>query len=199
LAGLYIARASTSILRHSCESGNLFRSGDPRFRGDDNFSDTKVFNLPIVYNTSGYDGMESLKFLDGVVDVYMPDIKYSANDVAEHYSSAKNYWEVVRGAIKEMYRQVGDLELDDDGIAKSGLIIRHMVLPNRLSGTEKVLKFIAEEISPKTHISLMSQYFPAQDALNDAHINRRLTADEWAEAKALLEKYGLENGWTQDL
>lgn len=153
--------------------------------------------IPIVWNSSGYDGLESLKLLDGVVDIYMPDIKYSSNDTAEHYSSAVNYWDVVRPVIKEMYRQVGNLEVDENEIGKRGLIIRHMVMPNELSGTEKVLKFIAEEVSPNTHISFMSQYFPAYKAVDHPKINRRLTKAEWQKAVELLEFYGLENGWTQ--
>lgn len=178
LAGLYIAR-----------QGN---------RGHTLFaSQMQKVCVPIVYNSSGYDGLESLKLLDGVVDIYMPDIKYSSNDAAEHYSSATNYWDVVRPAIKEMYRQVGDLEVDNSGIARKGLIIRHLILPNNLSGTEKVLEFISNEISPRTHISLMSQYFPADQALKIDGINRRLTTEEYANAAKLLDKYGLENGWIQ--
>jgi len=141
--------------------------------------------------------MESLRLLDGVVDIYMPDIKYSSNDIAEHYSSAANYWDVVRLSVKEMYRQVGGLKLDENGIAKQGLIIRHLILPGKLSGTEEVLKFISEEISPKTHISFMSQYFPAHKAAEDPVINRRLTTEEYETACSLLERYGLENGWIQ--
>lgn len=154
-------------------------------------------NLPIVWNSSGYEGMESLKLLDGAVDVYMPDIKYSSNDIAEHYSRATNYWDIVRPVIKEMYRQVGTLELDGHGIAKKGLIIRHLVLPKGLSGTEQVLKFIAEEVSPKIHISFMSQYFPADTAFKDPILGRRLTSEEYSSAQQLLHKFGLENGWTQ--
>ena len=127
----------------------------------------------------------------------MPDIKYSCNDVAEHYSAATNYWEIVRPVIKEMYRQVGDLEVDENGIAVKGLIIRHLILPGKLSGTEEVLKFIAEEISPKTHISFMSQYFPAHKATEDPIIKRRLTKEEYEEACSLLDRYGLENGLVQ--
>lgn len=178
LAGLYIAKNSPSPL---VEEG----------RGEG------AMNLPIVWNSSGYDGIESLKLLEGVVDVYMPDIKYSSNDVAQHYSAATNYWDVVRPVIKEMYRQVGDLEVDENGIAVKGLIIRHLILPGKLSGTEEVLKFISEEISPKTHISFMSQYFPAHNALEDPVINRRLTPEEYESACELLERYGLENGWVQ--
>lgn len=155
------------------------------------------FTLPIVWNSSGYDGLESLKLLDGVVDVYMPDIKYSSNDVAEHYSAAKNYWDAVRPAIKEMHRQVGGLQIGKDGTAKRGLLIRHLVLPNGLAGTEKVLKFITEEISQETYISLMSQYFPANKATGHETLGRRITKKEYDSAQKLLKKFGLKNGWFQ--
>lgn len=177
LAGLYLAKAC------HCE---------PRKAGRGN-----PLNIPIIWNSSGYDGMESLKLLEGVVDVYMPDIKYSSNDVAEHYSAAENYWDIVRPVIKEMHRQVGNLQIDENGIAMRGLIIRHLVLPGGLSGTEKVLEFVAKEISPKTHISLMSQYFPAHKATSHPILNRRITKEEWLTAEKLLKKFNLENGWVQ--
>jgi putative pyruvate formate lyase activating enzyme len=185
LAGLYIAKTTP------LPKGESPLPKGERVKGEGGF------NLPIVWNSSGYDGMESLKLLDGIIDVYMPDIKYSSNNSAEHYSSATNYWDIVRPVIKEMYRQVGELEVDKDGIATKGLIIRHLILPNDISGTEEVLKFISHEISLKTHISLMSQYFPADRSLKDENINRRLTTEEYANATELLDKYGLENGWTQ--
>ena len=185
LAGLYIAKTTP-----------LPKGESPLPKGE-MVKGEGGFNLPIVWNSSGYDGMESLKLLDGIIDVYMPDIKYSSNNSAEHYSSATNYWDIVRPVIKEMYRQVGELEVDKDGIATKGLIIRHLILPNDISGTEEVLKFISHEISLKTHISLMSQYFPADRSLKDENINRRLTTEEYANATELLDKYGLENGWTQ--
>ncbi|MBI2341553.1 MAG: 4Fe-4S cluster-binding domain-containing protein [Deltaproteobacteria bacterium] len=155
------------------------------------------FNLPIVWNSSGYDGLESLKLLDGVVDIYMPDIKYSSNDVAEHYSAATNYWDIVRPVIKEMHRQVGDLEIGKNGLAAKGLIIRHLLLPEGGEGTEKVLKFISEEISNKTYISLMSQYFPTHKAVGHPVLGRQITKQEWKAAEKMLQKYGLENGWVQ--
>jgi len=127
----------------------------------------------------------------------MPDIKYSDSAAAAHLSNAPDYWDAAKPAIKEMHRQVGELELDGTGTARRGLIIRHLVLPNQMAGTEEVLKFISEEISPDTHISLMSQYFPAHKAVNDPQIGRRLTTEEWEEAFGLLQKYGLANGWAQ--
>ncbi len=166
-------------------------------------------NIPIIWNSSGYDGLTALKLLDGVVDVYMPDIKYSSNDVAEHYSAATNYWDIVRPVIKEMHRQVGDLQITPSplvgegrgegrtDIATCGLLIRHLVLPGGGAGTEKVLEFIANEVSPDTYISLMSQYFPAHKALDHPILKRTITRQEYQKAVDILHRLGLENGWTQ--
>jgi putative pyruvate formate lyase activating enzyme len=155
------------------------------------------FTLPIVYNTSGYESIEALKLLDGIVDIYLPDMRYSDNQVALKYSIAPHYPEINRAAVKEMYRQVGNLSLDENGIAKRGLIIRHLILPCGLSGTERILKFLAEEISKDAYISLMSQYFPAFKANEFKELSRRITAEEYEEAYQIMQKYGLENGWVQ--
>jgi putative pyruvate formate lyase activating enzyme len=157
------------------------------------------FTLPMVYNTSGYDSVEALRLLDGIVDIYLPDMRYSDNRVAMRYSIAPHYVEVNRAAVREMYRQVGNLELDEHGIAKRGLIIRHLVLPGGLSGTEGVMKFLAEEISKDVYISLMSQYFPAYKAAEFKELSRRTTIDEYEDACRIMESYGLENGWVQEL
>ncbi len=159
----------------------------------------KGLALPIVYNSSGYDGLESLKLLDGIVDIYMPDIKYASNMNADTYSKAPDYWDRVRPAIKEMYRQVGDLELTHDGLAKNGLLIRHLVLPNDIAVTEKVLEFIADEISVDTYISLMSQYFPAHKAVEHPILQRRVNREEFRKALDTFHKLGLTNGWLQEL
>ncbi len=156
------------------------------------------FDLPIVYNTSGYESIESLKLLDGIVDIYLPDMRYSDEKAARRYSIAPDYPEINRAAVKEMYRQVGNLVLDEEGIAKRGIIIRHLVLPHGLAGTEGVMKFLAEEISKDVYISLMSQYFPAHKANDFKELLRRITADEYEEARKIMEKYGLENGWMQE-
>lgn len=157
------------------------------------------FSLPVVYNTSGYDSVEALRLLDGVVDIYLPDMRYSDNQAALKYSIAPHYAEVNRAAVKEMYRQVGNLVVDENGIAKRGLIVRHLVLPGGLSGTESIMKFLAEEISKDVYISLMSQYFPAYKATTMKELSRRITADEYDEAYDIKMKYGLENGWVQEL
>ena len=156
------------------------------------------FDLPIVYNTSGYESTEALRLLDGIVDIYLPDMRYSDDAAARKYSVAPHYPEINRAAVREMYRQVGNLMLDKHGIAKRGLIIRHLVLPQGLSGTEGIMKFLAEEISRDVYISLMSQYFPAFKANEFKELSRRITKDEYKDARRSMEKFGLENGWVQE-
>ncbi len=157
------------------------------------------FNLPIVYNTSGYESVEALQILEGVVDIYLPDMRYSDEATARRCSIAPHYPEINRAAIKEMYRQVGNLVLDAEGIAKRGIIIRHLVLPSELSGTERIMKFLAEEISKDVAVSLMAQYFPAYKANQVKELTRRITADEYEEACRIMGNCGLENGWMQEL
>jgi putative pyruvate formate lyase activating enzyme len=156
------------------------------------------FGLPIVYNTSGYESLETLRILDGIVDIYLPDMRYGDNKAAMQYSVAPHYVEINRAAIKEMYRQVGNLVIDKAGIAKRGLIIRHLVLPGGLSGTEGIMKFLAEEISRDVYISLMSQYFPAYKTTEHKEINRRITEAEYDAAYESKMRHGLKNGWVQE-
>lgn len=156
-------------------------------------------DIPIVYNCSGYDGLEALKLLDGVVDIYMPDIKYCEHEIAERYSGATKYWDAVRPAIKEMYRQVGPLTMDENGIGVKGMLIRHLVLPGGLSSSERIFEFIATEVSCDVPVNLMSQYFPADKAVNDPVLGRRITKEEFKEAEDALHKWGLTEGWIQPL
>ncbi len=154
--------------------------------------------IPLVYNTGGYDSLSMLKLLDGIVDIYLPDIKYASDKHAFRYSTVRNYVSVNRMALLEMHRQVGLLELDENGIARRGLIIRHLILPHDSAGTCESMKFIADRLSPDTCISLMSQYFPANAAYRFEELSRRITPDEHAAAIECLEKNGLENGWIQE-
>jgi len=154
-------------------------------------------HIPIVYNTSGYDSVNTLKLLDGVVDIYLPDARYADNEIARKYSSAPDYFEIMKKALKEMHRQVGDLVTDKIGIARSGLIIRHLVLPEGLSSTKKIMHFIAREISPRTYVSLMAQYFPAYQAGQFLPLSRRINREEYKEALQAFKEEGLENGWFQ--
>jgi putative pyruvate formate lyase activating enzyme len=160
----------------------------------------KGLSIPVLYNSSGYDSLESLSLLEGLIDIYMPDIRYQNSLVSERLSGVKDYPEVNKKAISEMFRQVGHLVMDDDGIAIRGLLIRHLVLPHNLAETETALKWICENISNETYISLMSQYFPAHLAVSSSEysdISRRLTEDEYNNAVDCLEKFDMENGWIQ--
>jgi len=154
-------------------------------------------SIPIVYNSSGYEGMEALKLLDGVIDIYMPDIKYSDRESAARCSLAPDYWEYVRPAVREMYRQVGAFQMDEDGIGVRGLLIRHLVLPGGLAGSEKVFEFIANELSRDVPVNLMSQYFPAHDVIGDPLLGRKITKQEFDDAEAALHRFGLTEGWVQ--
>lgn len=155
--------------------------------------------IPLVYNTSGYDSPDALRLLDGVVDIYLPDIRYRDRDAARRYSDAPDYPEVNAAALTEMWRQVGPLEVDDDGVARRGMIVRHLVLPGGLSQTRAALEFLAREISPEVHLSLMAQYFPAHRATGIPELARQLTADEYRQALGWLDGFGLEHGWQQEL
>ncbi len=146
--------------------------------------------MPVVWNCGGYELVEVLRVLEGVVDIYMPDFKYGDSEVAERCSSAPRYFEVAKEALKEMHRQVGDLMVED-GVAVRGLIVRHLVLPNGLAGTEKVLKFIAEEISKDTYVNIMAQYYPTWKAHRYPELSRRITAEEYREALEIARKLGL--------
>lgn len=150
----------------------------------------KGLKIPIVYNCGGYESVDTLKLLDGIVDIYMPDIKYSDNSNGLRYSGVPDYWDVVRPAVKEMWRQVGDLEIVD-GIAVRGLLIRHLVLPNNIAGSEKVFEFIANEISRDTYVNIMAQYRPCFNAFLKPELARRITIQEYREAVKTAQRFGL--------
>jgi len=154
----------------------------------------KGLRLPLVYNTSGYERLEILKILDGIVDIYMPDLKYMDDEMAAKYSSgAQDYPEVTQKAILEMHRQVGELFIDHRGIALRGLIIRHLVMPNRVAGTEKFVKWVAENLPKSTYVNIMAQYHPEYKAFDYPEIARRITREEFLEAMDAAKKYGLTN------
>jgi len=160
----------------------------------------KGLAIPIVYNTSGYDSLPVIRDLGGIVDVYLPDMKYAFDDIAGEYSGASNYPAVNRKALLEMYAQTGaELSLDGDGIAQKGLIVRHLVLPGNIVNSIAVLKWIAENLSPKIHLALMSQYFPADRAAGHPVIGRRLVHEEYDEVVEYADSLGFENGWFQEL
>jgi putative pyruvate formate lyase activating enzyme len=157
------------------------------------------FRLPIVWNSSGYEKVDALMLLDGVVDIYLPDMKYSADEPASAISGAPGYTEINRRAVGEMLRQVGHLQVDGDDIAVKGLIIRHLVLPHDNAGSRSTLRWIAEHLGAETHVALMSQYFPAHLAGKTPGIDRTLTSEEYDAAVKALVDAGLDNGWVQEL
>lgn len=155
-------------------------------------------DLPIVYNSNGYDSADTLKLLDGIVDIYLPDFKYGNDKYAEQFSKAADYFASAKNALKEMYRQVGSSLIIEDGLLKRGLIIRHLVLPNDLSETEAVFKFISRELDKNLNISLMAQYYPAHNADKEILLSRTIREREYEKAIELLGKYDLDNGWMQE-
>ena len=156
------------------------------------------FRLPLVWNSSGYEKVDALELLEGVVDIYLPDMKYHDDATATAYSAAPGYREVNRSAVREMFRQVGHLEVDSDGRATKGLIIRHLVLPGGADGAAEILPWIAGNLGRETHVSLMKQYFPAHTAAGVPALSRKITDAEYGAAVAALEDAGLENGWVQE-
>jgi putative pyruvate formate lyase activating enzyme len=148
-------------------------------------------SVPLVYNTGGYDALDTLRLLDGIVDIYMPDMKYADAAAGERFSRAPNYPEVNRAAVREMHRQVGDLMLDDHGVALRGLLVRHLVLPGRMAGTGAIVRFLADEISTNTYINIMDQYRPCYNAADMPPLNRRVTPAEYREAVRLAQEAGL--------
>lgn len=147
--------------------------------------------LPLVYNTGGYDSLEALALLDGIIDIYMPDMKYGDSTLARKYSKVRNYVEVNRAAVKEMHRQVGDLVLDAHGIAQRGVLVRHLVMPHGIAGTEEVLSFLANEISRNTYLNLMDQYRPCYRADEFPELDRPITQQEYRDALATAARLGL--------
>ena len=159
----------------------------------------KGLKIPIVYNSNGYENVEALKHLKGYIDIYLPDLKYSNNEIAYKYSNIKNYYENAVQAIKEMYNQVGTPIIDENGIMKKGLMIRHLVLPNQLQNSKDVLKWINDNMDKKVFVSVMAQYFPTYRANHFPEISRKLTKEEYNEIEQYLYSLDLENGYIQEL
>jgi len=156
------------------------------------------FDLPVLWNCSGYETVETLRLLDGVVDIYLPDFKLASAKAGREVAGAPDYPRVARAALVEMARQVGPLVVDDEGIARRGLVVRHLVLPGGRAGTRQVLGFIARRLPAGTAVSLMAQYTPYHEALGHPVLGRRITREEYAEAERLLEESGIEAGWRQE-
>jgi len=154
-------------------------------------------NIPLIYNTSGYERVEILKLLDGIIDIYLPDMRYGSDEAALKYSAMPDYVKINKTAVKEMYRQAGNLQLEND-IAVRGLIIRHLILPHNISETEKIMSFISKELSKECFISLMSQYYPFYKAGNEPLLNRPITHEEYENACKAMSDSGFRNGWVQE-
>ncbi|MCK5533718.1 radical SAM protein [bacterium] len=159
----------------------------------------KQLRIPLVYNCSGYESVETLKLLDGIIDVFMPDAKYSNNKMALKYSNSSNYWQVNKLALKEMFRQVGELKINEEGIAIRGLLVRHLVLPENIAGSQEILRFIAREISPNTYVSIMSQYHPAHLSYQFTELSRKISIKEYQKVLKIADKEGIHQGWRQEL
>ena len=152
-------------------------------------------SVPIVYNTSGYESLETLRLLDGIVDIYMPDVKFTDNETGSRYTLADGYTDALFDALKEMHRQVGDLQTDGTGIAQRGILIRHLVMPNGVAGTPRIMKFISEELGADTYVNVMDQYRPHCRAYRFPEINRRITRNEWEDAAGVARMAGLYRGF----
>ena len=160
---------------------------------------SKGLNIPIIYNSNGYENVETIKMLDGYIDVYLPDLKYFTDELSKKYSNVNNYFNVATKAIKEMYNQVGNACFSEDGMIQKGVIIRHLVLPNHIQNTKNILKWIKENMPSDIYVSLMSQYFPTFKAKEDPLLSRKLTKKEYKEVLDYLYLLDLENGYFQEL
>lgn len=189
-----ITHMMLALQRMGCHNINLVTPTHvvPQILGALNAAAGLGLSIPIVYNCGGYESVETLRLLEGVIDIYMPDMKYSDRENGGRYSGVEDYPEVNRASVKEMHRQVGDLQIDERGVATRGLLVRHLVLPNGIAGTEEVVRFLAEEISPDTYLNVMSQYHPSHRAHDFPELSRALNQDEYIEAVRIARRYGME-------
>ncbi len=189
LAGIML-----SLQRSGCHNINLVSPSHvvPQIIEAVYLAAQRGLKLPLVYNTGGYDSLEMLLLLDGIVDIYMPDMKYGDEASARKYSLVKDYPKINQAAVREMHRQVGDLKLDDEGFAFRGLLMRHLVLPNDLAGSETVLRFLAKEVSENTYVNIMSQYHPSFHAWDYPALNRQITPGEYHRVRQLAEQHMLK-------
>ncbi|MDP4134249.1 MAG: radical SAM protein, partial [Bacillota bacterium] len=158
----------------------------------------KGLNIPIVYNSGGYENTDTIKLLDGIIDIYMPDFKYMSSSLSEKYSNASNYSEIVKKAIEAMVSEVGDLEFDEDGMMKKGVLIRHMLLPGCLDDSKEVMKYLYDTYKEKVYYSIMSQYTPLAWVKDYPEINRKVTKEEYEELIDFCVDMGMENAFVQE-
>lgn len=159
----------------------------------------KGLKIPIIYNTNAYEKIETLRLLEGFIDVYLPDLKYAENILGIQYSNVNNYFEIATNAIKEMIRQVGAPKLNENGIIKKGVMVRHLVLPNHIENSKKVLKWLKDNLLDEIYISVMAQYFPTYKAKEVEMLGRKLTKDEWKDIEDYIDDLGIINGYVQEL
>ncbi len=196
-----LARIMLELQNRGCHNINFVTPTHfvPQILEAVDLASARGLRLPLVYNSSGYDRVDTLRLLDGVFDIFLPDAKYADETIARQVSGYPGYVAHNRAALREMFRQVGeDHQLDEQGVLQRGMIVRHLVLPHDLSGTADVLAWIAAELSPRLHVSLMDQYFPAHRALSHPLLSRKLLPEEYDRACAAFDAAGLENGFCQD-
>jgi putative pyruvate formate lyase activating enzyme len=200
MGGDGLAETMLELQRKKCHNINLVSPTHfaPQIMEAIELARSRGLSLPIVYNTGGYDTLELLGQLQGSIDIYMPDLKYFDDEKAHRYSGAKNYVETATSAIVEMFRQVGNIELDQDGVAKKGLLVRHLVLPGDLAGSQKALDFLSS-LSRDIWVSLMSQYSPQYRAIEFPELSRRLRAEEYEKVLAHARAIGLHNMYVQEM
>ncbi len=190
-----LANTMLSLQKNGCHNINLVSPSHivPQIVEAIYIAAEKGLELPIIYNSNGYDLTDTIKLLEGIIDIYMPDIKFSDDLLGEKYLGVKNYYRITTNAVKEMFRQVGNLKLDDDGIAYKGLLIRHLVMPQNLAGTEKIMEFIATELSKETYVNIMPQYSPEFKAFYYKELSEGITNNEFNKALEIAQKAGLTN------
>lgn len=190
-----LSRIMLSLQKKGCHNINLVSPSHyvPQIVAAISIAVKNGLTLPIVYNTGGYDEIDTLKHLEGIIDIYMPDIKFGDNVKGKKYTNSAKYFDIAKAAVKEMHRQVGNLAVDVEGIAFKGLLIRHLVMPKNLSDTNMILEFIAEEISKDSVVNIMSQYYPAHKSFNFPELSGRISRSEYDDAVKCAEKLGLIN------
>lgn len=190
---LQFARMMISLQQQGCHNINFVTPTHyaPQIAAALPYAIQMGFELPIVYNCGGYESLEVIELLEGIVDIFMPDAKFSSHDHAKRYANAPDYFDGLKPVLLEMHRQVGILKMDENGIAARGLLIRHLVMPNNVAGSEDILTFIAEKLSPDSYVNIMSQYHPCFEALDEPLIDRRITTAEYHRAIELAKKLGL--------
>ena len=155
--------------------------------------------IPIIYNSNGYENIDTIRLLNGYIDIYLPDLKYADDELAKKYSKIDNYFEIATNAIKEMYEQVGGVVLDEKGLIKKGVIVRHLILPNNIENSKKVLNWINENLPKDIFVSIMAQYFPTYKATEETDLNRKLNRKEYERIIKYFDKLNIENGYIQEI